>query len=158
MDADYVTKKHRPAPELDIAADAAHALRVWLRQVREALVILDTPKYSDAIRGLVSWYERVFFDAEIRRTSPDRGSRRRRGRARSCRPANCLTSCARRCPLGHSGGRGTRLMAPVFLLLDKGLLLSARPRTGLSLPWRRRVANSTMHRVLDQKVDCNFGG
>lgn len=73
MDADYVTKKHRPAPELDIAADAAHALRVWLRQVREALVILDTPKYSDAIRGLVSWYERVFFDAEFVEPPPIAG-------------------------------------------------------------------------------------
>ena len=73
MDADYVTKEHRPAPEIDIAADAADALRVWLRQVREALVILDTPKYSDAIRGLVAWYERVFFDAEFVESPPVEG-------------------------------------------------------------------------------------
>jgi hypothetical protein len=73
MDADYVTKEHRPAPEIDIAADAADALRVWLRQVREALVILDTPKYSNAIRGVVAWYERVFFDAEFVEPPPIEG-------------------------------------------------------------------------------------
>ncbi len=65
MDADYVTKAHRQAPEIDIAADAADALRAWLRQVREALAILDTPKHSDVIRGLVAWYELVFFDADF---------------------------------------------------------------------------------------------
>ena len=35
MDADYVTKEHRPAQEIDTAAHAADPLGVWLRQVRE---------------------------------------------------------------------------------------------------------------------------
>lgn len=73
MDADYATKRHRPPQEIDIAAEAADALRVWLRQVREALVILDTPKNSNAIRGLVAWYERVFFDAKLLEPPPIEG-------------------------------------------------------------------------------------
>jgi hypothetical protein len=73
MDADYVTKGPRPAQEIDIAADAADALRVWHRQVREDLVILDSSKYSDAIRGLVAWYERVFFHAEFVEPPPVEG-------------------------------------------------------------------------------------
>ena len=73
MEADYVTKGPRPAQEIDIAADAADALQVWHRQVREALVVLDTVSYSDAIRGLVAWYERVFFDAEFVESPPIEG-------------------------------------------------------------------------------------
>jgi hypothetical protein len=73
MDADFVTKGHRPESENDIGAEAMDALRAWHRQVREALVILDTPKYSTAIRSLVAWYERAFFDAEFEEPPPSEG-------------------------------------------------------------------------------------
>jgi len=73
MDADSVIIANRLAPEIDIAEEAADALRAWQRQVREALVILDNAKYSEAIRGLCAWYERVFFDGEYAETPPREG-------------------------------------------------------------------------------------
>jgi hypothetical protein len=73
METDYVKPGDRQGHEIDIAAEANEALRTWHRQVREALVILDTPQYSDAIRGLVAWYERVFFDAEFVEPPPIEG-------------------------------------------------------------------------------------
>jgi len=73
MEIDYVKPGDRREHEIDVAADANEALRTWHRRVREALVILDTPQYSDAIRGLVAWYERVFFDAEFVEAAPIEG-------------------------------------------------------------------------------------
>ncbi len=73
MDVDHVTNACRPAQEIDIAADTADALRGWHRQVREALALLDTPKHSEAVRGLVAWYERVFFVAAYAENPPVAG-------------------------------------------------------------------------------------
>jgi len=73
MDADFVINGNGPAPEIDIAEDAADALRAWQRQVRDALIVLDTAKYSEAIRGLCAWYERVFFDGEYAEAPPRAG-------------------------------------------------------------------------------------
>jgi hypothetical protein len=68
-----VINGHRPAPEIDVAEDAADALRGWHRQVREVLVVLDAPKRSEAIRGLAAWYERVCLDGDYTEAPPREG-------------------------------------------------------------------------------------